>query len=332
MSIESVTTGTLEGNGVFDVLMRAARAHLDDEYDRGRFSGGDYSALYLGVMQGVLSQAIQFALTEAQSEAQAELLAAQTDKTLIEQDLVNAQVRVTGLEGDNLLRTGNRLDQEVSLVTQQVTKLTKDTELVQQQKANLVSENSNIPLLGQKINKEIGVMTAQIEKIDQDALIGAQQVLNLKAEALNIPKQGLLVDAQKEKTRQEGLTAAEGPAQVIAQTALATKQAEQITSAISKIAKEIEVLEQKRITETAQTADMVNGEVVSGTVGKQKALYEAQTDGFKRDAEQKLAKAMIDVWSVQRTTDEGISPAGAGLEHAEIKKVLTKAKQGIGVI
>ena len=70
---------------------------------------------------------------------------------------------------------------------------------------------------------------------------------------------------------------------------------------------------------------------IGGVLGRQMALYYAQTSGFKRDAEYKLAKAMMDVWSVKRTTDEGLAADPAGLGDASISAVVSKAKSGIGV-
>ena len=70
-----------------------------------------------------------------------------------------------------------------------------------------------------------------------------------------------------------------------------------------KGAAETALLTQKVVTERAQT--LAVGVDADSVLGKQKALYQAQTDGFKRDAEQKAAKLMVDSWNVRRTTDEG---------------------------
>lgn len=127
------------------------------------------------------------------------------------------------------------------------------------------------------------------------------------------------------------LNADKNAALIDAQIAKTAKEEALIDAQILKITAEIAVLEQRKFTEEAQILDTVNGSTVAGVLGKQKSLYAAQTDGFTRDAEQKLTKMMIDVWSVQRTTDEAISPAGAGITDSEIKKVVDKAKIGIGV-
>ena len=77
-----------------------------------------------------------------------------------------------------------------------------------------------------------------------------------------------------------------------------------------------ELIAQKVITEKAQVQDKItelvtpngNEGIVLGTVGKQKSVYDAQVKGFKDKSMQDAAKSMIDVWSVQRSTDSGISP------------------------
>lgn len=98
---------------------------------------------------------------------------------------------------------------------------------------------------------------------------------------------------------------------------------------------EITLLKQKAVTELSQTCDYIpngmgrnNVTNVQGIIDKQKLLFAKQTDGFDRDAEQKLAKIMVDTWSVRQTT-MGESSDGAGVGNAEILRVLGKAKTGI---
>jgi len=97
-----------------------------------------------------------------------------------------------------------------------------------------------------------------------------------------------------------------------------------------KTAAEVGLLNQKTETELAQVSDTVSTGTVAGIIGKQKILFQKQTDGFDRDAEQKLAKIMVDTWSVRQTTD-GADAGLAGLAEAQISQVLTKAKNGINL-
>jgi len=89
---------------------------------------------------------------------------------------------------------------------------------------------------------------------------------------------------------------------------------------VSKAAAEITLLSKKSNTEDAQI----------DVIDKQKDLYTAQTNGFARDAEQKLAKIMADSWAVRRTTDDATTVDGTGLTDGDIGDVIEKAKAGIG--
>jgi len=51
-----------------------------------------------------------------------------------------------------------------------------------------------------------------------------------------------------------------------------------------------------------------DGQPVAGAIGKQNDLYNQQIVSYKRDAEHKFYKAALDIWTVQRSTDEGIAP------------------------
>ena len=66
--ITKLTSGTLDGTGAFDVLMRAAKEHLLEEYNDSRITGDEYSTVYLGMMTGVLQQAIQFLISHQHEE------------------------------------------------------------------------------------------------------------------------------------------------------------------------------------------------------------------------------------------------------------------------
>lgn len=99
----------------------------------------------------------------------------------------------------------------------------------------------------------------------------------------------------------------------------------------SKTDAEVNLLAQKKETELAQVSDVVATGTVVGVIGKQKALFTAQTDGFARDAEQKLTKIMADTWSVRQTTD-GADAGLANLAEADIAEVIDKAKEGIGIV
>ena len=70
ITINDITTGTIEGTGVFDKLMQSVKAQLTDEYDNGRLKGPEYAQVYISTIQAVLSQSIEFTLREKLTEVQ----------------------------------------------------------------------------------------------------------------------------------------------------------------------------------------------------------------------------------------------------------------------
>jgi len=218
-----LTEVSVTGAGVFDVLMRATKAHLEEEYTKGRIKGNEYATVYLGSLTQVLQTSVQFLL--------------ERDKAGLEAKLV---------------------EQQVILAQAQVEKAKAETDLVRQQ-----IENSMI----------------------EQKLLDAQ-VCKLKAEYDLIMEQKL------------------------------------------KTVSEAALLAQKKVTEQAQTSG--TGVDADSVIGKQKALYTAQTDGFQRDAEQKTAKALIDTWNVRRTTDDGTVADGTNmLDDATIGRAVSKLLAGI---
>ena len=150
---------------------------------------------------------------------------------------------------------------------------------------------------------QVRLVEKQIEKEDQEAALRAAQVAKINREILTmdisdnlLTAQVLLAQAQKISTD--------------AQSALVI---------------------QKTNTEKAQT--LAAGVDVDSVVGKQKALYQSQIDGFKRDAEQKTAKLMADTWNARRMTDEGTVADGTNkLNDATIGAAVQKMLEGVGII
>lgn len=203
VTLEDLTVATVDGTGVFDVLMRATKAHLEQEFKLGRIKGTEYSTVYLGSLQAVLQSAITFLLEKDKNALEAQLLA---------QQILNAE-------------------------------------------------------------KEREVLEAQICK--------------LKAEYD-------VIMLQKDKT-----------------------------------AEERNLLIWKTNTEKAQTQGA--GVDENSVIGKQRNLYQAQKDGFERDAEQKAAKLLVDTWTVRRTTDSGTeAKAENSLSDGHIKRAVDKVLQGVG--
>lgn len=231
ITVSDLTAATLDGSGIFDVLMRATKAHLEAEYNKDRIKGTEYSTVYLGALTQVMQTALQFTLTKDKTDKEVELLTKQ---------IALAQGQVDKLASEKL-------------------QVEAQTLLINQQKANAVVENEVLIAQKCKLQAEFDLTVATTLKVNQ----------------------------------------------------------------------EIALLTQKVATERAQTTSL--GVDADSVLGKQKALYAAQTDGFKRDAEQKAAKVMIDTWNVRRTTDEGtIADNTNKLSDTYVGQAVQKLLTGIG--
>ena len=224
-------TVSKDGTGIFDVLMRSTKEHLDTEFANNRIRGPEYSTVYLGSLQSTLEAAMAF------------------------------------------LAQRHKLALETAL-----------------------------------LDKQIELATKEIEKADaQLAQIAAQTTL-IEQQRLNAIVEGTVLVAQECKLRAEY--------DVIMLTKMKTTA-------------ETELLNQKKVTESAQISS-TNVDPTS-VLGRQASLYQAQTTGFARDAEQKAAKLLIDSWNVRRTTDEATSANTTNkLDDATVGQAVTKLLAGIG--
>ena len=57
-----LTTGTLEGSGTFDALMRGFKVHLKEEYNQSRITGAEYTKAYTALVESAMGQGVQYLL------------------------------------------------------------------------------------------------------------------------------------------------------------------------------------------------------------------------------------------------------------------------------
>jgi len=210
-TIDQLTQASIDGNGVFDVLMKSIKAHLVEEHTKNRIKGTEYSTVYLGALQTTMEQSLQFLLSKQKVDLEVALLQKQGL-------LLDAQTAV------EIQKKLNMISDELQTKAQ--------TDLIQQQEANAVIEGT--------------VLTAQECKLRAEFDLLKEQKLRTVSEAA--------------------------------------------------------LLAQKKVTEQAQTSG--TNLDTNSVLGKQIQLYEAQRDGYRRDAEQKSVKIMVDTWNIRKSVDE----------------------------
>ena len=298
--IGDLTTEVLAGTGVFDVLMRANKAHLEAEFKAGRIKGPEYSTVYLGSLESVLRTALEF-LTQGQKVA--------LEAQLLEQQILLAQV-------------------EVLKANAQLAQIAAQTGLVEAQTANAQAELLIIQANALKIPAEIALLEQKKLNLVDDLLTNAVQREKIEQETLNLVSTGLHIVAETALTTQRTANAVLEGEVLVAQECKLRAEFDNLMANLLKTGQETALLTQKVVTERAQTSAV--GVDPDSVIGKQKNLYQAQTDGFKRDAENKVAKIMIDTWNVRRTTDEGTVADGTNqLSDSHVGRAVSKLLSGV---
>jgi hypothetical protein len=320
IAITDLTTGAVDGTGSFDKIMASITAQLKVDYDAGRITGTDYANVYLASIQGAMSMALEFALSSDKINVELEILEITKLKEQAEFDLLTQQ--------------------KLNLVSQEL-QIDAQTSLIIQQLANAVIEATVLTAQELKIDADTALSTAQELKVDQETLGVTQDTANavlqgtlIFAQELKVDAETTLVTAQELKVDQETLGVTQDTANAViqgtvltAQECLLSAQFDTQVQQTLKVTAEKDLLAQKKVTETAQTNAAGIG--VGSVVGSQVALYDAQKDGFARDAEQKAARLFFDTWNSRRITDEATTVDLNGLTDANILRVANKLLTGV---
>ena len=332
-SITNLTSEALDGTGAFDVLMKTVKLHLEEEYNASRITGKDYANVYLGAITAVMQQAVAYLVSSNQVfQINAEI------------GLIRQQIVTELAQTDDSIPDGLGFNASTSVLG--MLKLQKDKTSAEISQAEAATLNQT-----HQVDSQILVNTATIDKMDTDAedqrtkvthevALMDQQKAKLISDAddqhTKVTHEVTLIDHQGDKVVQD----------IVDQTRTVDKDLLVKAAQIGKMEGEVLLLGQKTVSELANTCDTLPTKAVDpgntqpwlnttssiqGNLGKQNTLYAAQTDGFARDAEQKLAKIMVDTWSVRMASDGADASAVNHLEDSSIGQVIAKAKTGINI-
>lgn len=139
ISNEDLTTKVVNGTGIFDKLMTAAHAHLDQEWGKQRITGTQYAEVYLGQMTAVLQQSVAFLV--------------QRDAIYLNNLLTQAQI--------------DKVNKELALLDKQI-------ELIE---AQIASQEANNTLIAQKVKTEKAQIQDIVDGEAVVGVTGAQTAL-----------------------------------------------------------------------------------------------------------------------------------------------------------
>lgn len=175
--VADLTQATLAGDGVFDVLMRSTKAHLEAEYAKNRIKGPEYATVYLGSLEAVMQAALAFLAQRQKIPLEAALIQAQID--LITQQTANAVI-----EGTVLTATECKLRAEYDLLILQKARTSAETALLVQKMATEKAQTTSLGVDADSIlGRQKSLYLAQTEGFARDA---EQKAAKLMADTWNV--------------------------------------------------------------------------------------------------------------------------------------------------
>ena len=188
ITIADLTEAKLSGSGVYDVLMRATKAHLEAEYTSNRISGKDYATVYLGSMESVLQGALQFLLQREKIALEATLLEKQIELAEVEVKKAEAELAILQLNQTKIPAEIALLNAQTGHTKQQTENAKIEYTVLQGQKCKLDAEYDLLLSQVRKTATEVALLTQKVatEKaqtlstgVDDDSVVGRQKGLYL---------------------------------------------------------------------------------------------------------------------------------------------------------
>ena len=195
--VTDLTTGAIAGTGVFDLLMQSVQKHIAAEFDGGRIKQSDYSQVYLGGLQSVLTTSMEFLLRQDKTQAENALLEQGLLKSIEDTALVVSQKALVDTQELGA-------DQDTALRTQEVLTEIQNTLVAEATKCKLQAEFDVLEQQVLKVTAETGVLnqkkvteTAQTNGANAtaDSVVGSQVAL------YGAQKDGFLRDAEQKAAK-----------------------------------------------------------------------------------------------------------------------------------
>lgn len=191
----TLTTGEVEGSGIFDELMRTVKAHAQGELTAGRLTEQSYAQVYLGGLQNVLQVATQYALRYEIANKELLIADEQLKQNQKQNELLDLQKEQLRIANDTAQYNYDFiLPKQLAQLDLQNTQLTKSNDLITKQllqadaqlsitgkQEDLVDEQI-IAATGQHTDLTTGLIGAQLRKANNEADIMAQKLLTEKAQ------------------------------------------------------------------------------------------------------------------------------------------------------
>lgn len=201
LNVSDLTQGKVGGDGAFDALMTSVRAHLLQEYEKGRITGGEYTKAYAELVTASMEHATQFLLNKDQVYWTAQQSQIQSVTAMIQME--SERMRLAALKFEALTSEANYALTKLKLANEDIQYCINKFNLEQMlpgQKSLLDAQ-----VIGQQTSNDKGryELTNMLPKqaeglgLENDGKTISNNTATYNLSSI-LPKQAAMLDAQKD--------------------------------------------------------------------------------------------------------------------------------------
>ena len=177
LDIEDFTKVDIKGDGVFDKLLQTFRIHLQEEFDKNRIVGKQYSDAFIQGYLGIERDAIELMLAKEKQALEIKLLESQIAGQEKQNQLIDAQI--AGIVLDNVAKDFN------------------NTKMLPEQLAQIIKENDILDVDRQTKGYNLDfILPAQLQNMLAEKLQTEAQTGLIGSNKLNVEKETAVKDYQ----------------------------------------------------------------------------------------------------------------------------------------
>ena len=242
LDIEDFTKVDIKGDGVFDKLLQTFRIHLQEEFDKNRIVGKQYSDAFIQGYLGIERDAIELMLAKEKQALEIKLLESQIAGQQKQNELIDAQI--AGIMLDNIAKDFN------------------NTKMLPEQLAQIIKENDILDVDRQTKGYNLDfILPAQLQSMLAEKAQTEAQTGLIGANKLNVEKETAVKDYQltfvmpkelERVTAEVGLTQAN-------KSKVEYEVASLLPAQLQNMTKQNSLLDAQAARTIAETADVTKG-------------------------------------------------------------------------
>ncbi len=242
LDIEDFTKVDIKGDGVFDKLLQTFRIHLQEEFDKNRIVGKQYSDAFIQGYLGIERDAIELMLAKEKQALEIKLLESQIAGQEKQNQLIDAQI--AGIVLDNVAKDFN------------------NTKMLPEQLAQIIKENDILDVDRQTKGYNLDfILPAQLQNMLAEKLQTEAQTGLIGANKLNVDKDTAVKDYQLKfmmPKELERVTAEVGLSQAN-KSKVEYEVASLLPAQLQNMTKQNSLLDAQAARTIAETADVTKG-------------------------------------------------------------------------